>query len=332
MRDRIGDLAQIADKPGHASIEIPASSESGRGQEDPIFASLSSFKTELEKCEALLSSLSRQHRAAFAATDTGEAERAEREAEKMAAAITAQCSQLRARLKALTASADKRSRPPVQNITRRFLSFVKSFEQVTVRHKQAKEEQLIRRIRIVKPAMSDAEMARVLATGPLVDALPPALFSPVHSPALLADHSALKREAQAENEWMQARHLEMQALEKGVRQVHEMMADIAMLIAQQGEQIDRLEDYVSSTEEYTAKAKVTMAEATEQKKGEQKARVWWTVVAVVAAVLLLLGFHFDVYGRINDFVQFLQFLLVVAALALVWYLWARIKKGFSLFG
>lgn len=92
---------------------------------------------------------------------------------------------------------------------------------------------------------------------------------------------------------MQERHEEVQKLEKGMRELHEMFLDISFLVSQQGYTIDRVGEYVDSSREATAQAAEVMTEAVGKQRRAQRRR-WFaaglgTIILVVLIVIIVLA-------------------------------------------
>lgn len=92
---------------------------------------------------------------------------------------------------------------------------------------------------------------------------------------------------------MQDRQAEIQKLEKGMHQLHEMILDISFLVSQQGYTIDRVEEYVDASREATSLAAEEMKEVVVKQRRAQRRR-WFmagigTVILVVLIVIIVLA-------------------------------------------
>lgn len=92
---------------------------------------------------------------------------------------------------------------------------------------------------------------------------------------------------------MQDRQVEIQKLEKGMQELHELFLDISFLVSQQGYTIDRVEEYVDSSREATSQAAEVMTAVVVKQRSAQRRR-WFmagigTVILVVLVVIIILA-------------------------------------------
>jgi len=92
---------------------------------------------------------------------------------------------------------------------------------------------------------------------------------------------------------MQDRHKEIQQLEKGMQELHEMFLDISFLVSQQAYTIDRVGEYVDSSREATQQAAEVMTEVVVKQRRAQRRR-WFiagigTVILVILVVIIILA-------------------------------------------
>lgn len=92
---------------------------------------------------------------------------------------------------------------------------------------------------------------------------------------------------------MRDRQAEVQKLEKGMHELHEMFLDISFLVSQQAYTIDRVEEYVDASQEATAQAATVMKEVVVKQKRAQRRR-WFmaglgTIILVVLIVIIVLA-------------------------------------------
>ena len=86
---------------------------------------------------------------------------------------------------------------------------------------------------------------------------------------------------------LQERQGEIQRLEKGMKELHEMFLDISFLLSQQAYTIDRVEEYVDSSREATAQAAEAMTGAVTKQKRAQRRRWFMTGIGSIILVVLV---------------------------------------------
>lgn len=86
---------------------------------------------------------------------------------------------------------------------------------------------------------------------------------------------------------MKERHHDILAIERSIKELHQMFVDMALIVEQQGELVDRIEDHVGNTLEYTEHAALEMRQAVEKQRGMQKKR--WILVIIALVILGIIG-------------------------------------------
>ena len=85
---------------------------------------------------------------------------------------------------------------------------------------------------------------------------------------------------------MKDRQAEVQKLEKGMKELHEMFLDISFLVSQQGYTIDRVEEYVDSSRDATVQAATVMKEVVVKQRKAQRRR--WFMAGIGSIILIIL--------------------------------------------
>lgn len=329
MRDRLSSLWQIATTPlsqRDSAIDIVDAGEF----KDAFADDLSALKSAVARLERLADDLDRENRRVMAAYDDATVVTAEQHISAIEGQFSSSANALRSKLKALVVeqrgSANgfdtKRKQSALQSLTKRFLEVVRRFEQTQERHADKKKSRLRRQVLLVNPNLPHEEVERVLSGEAGVSAQ--VLFSPTKSPVL--DPAKLKA-AQTELAYMQERLAEMRKLEQGVSELRALMADIALLVAQQGETLERLEDYVRSTEEYVASGKTALRETVVSAALAQKRKFWSLITSVCVVVVVVICASASMYLQDAMFkaMSFVIFCVVVLGAYLVY----RVYSSFS---
>jgi len=83
---------------------------------------------------------------------------------------------------------------------------------------------------------------------------------------------------------IEARHADIMALEKNIRELHDLFVDMATLIEQQGDKIDRIENHVANSRAYVEKGR---EQTTKALVYQSKARTVSTQLAIIVLSSLL---------------------------------------------
>ena len=105
---------------------------------------------------------------------------------------------------------------------------------------------------------------------------------------------------------IEARHADIMALEKNIRELHELFIDMATLIEQQGDKIDRIENHVANSRSYVEKGR---EQTTAAVKYQSKARTVSLSFNFLFHFLLLLSAALEI--RRNDEGRYLYIFLVL---------------------
>ena len=100
--------------------------------------------------------------------------------------------------------------------------------------------------------------------------------------------TAQKRQALGE---IEARHLEIMNLEQNIRELHEMFYDLAVLVEEQGEMIDRIEHNVENAAVHVDRGRKEIRTAVQYKKKNRRLRccICVCVTSILLAIILVIG-------------------------------------------
>ncbi len=137
---------------------------------------------------------------------------------------------------------------------------------------------VVRQYKIVKPDVTDQEIDEALSSEAGDSIFAQQILSPGH------------QEAKRALEEIKDRHEEIIKLEKSIKELHQLFLDMAVLIDQQGEMLDRIEFNVSNAEDYTAEAAVQLNSALSYQRSARKKKLICLaiVIAIIIAVVVIL--------------------------------------------
>lgn len=88
------------------------------------------------------------------------------------------------------------------------------------------------------------------------------------------------------------RHADIIKIEKSIRELHDMFVDMAMLVEQQGEMIDRIETHVQSTYDFVEKAREQTKQAMEYQTKARKLKIIITIIVIIIVLLILFSIFY----------------------------------------
>lgn len=334
MRDRLENLKGLSPSNSTSTNEEEQYEEQDTLPVDnPLMGTISDARLKLKTLSAIIDTIDRHHRAALSSTDPKQSEREQKHVELETTHFTALCDDLRLQLRSCsntlrdsdTPVDTKRMRTLLQVTTRKFLDCCRQFEKQSARHQRARQEDMSRRLRLLRPSLTPSQAGELIEHGVPQDQR---IYSPVHSPQLLSAEAMEERRRQAQGElsWMEARRAEMQRLSESAAQVAAMMSDIALLVQQQGEVVDRVEEFLSGAEAYGKKGKEQLEIAHKKAELRRKRKITMIITVIVAVIILLIMAFF--FMTLNPMVTIMFYVVAFLGLAGgLWWLYRRLSPS-----
>lgn len=305
---------------------------------NPLMETVSEARQKIKTLSAVMDTIDRHHRAAMSATDPKQAAQAQTLVEQATSQFAELCDDIRRQLREASVSLRKqaptdgeppndvkRARTLLQVTTKKFLDVARQFEKQAIRHKKAREEDMARRLRVLRPTLTAAQVGELIEHGVPDDER---IYSPVHSPTLLSAEAIAERRrlAQGELSWMEARRAEMVRLNESAAQVAALMADVALLVQQQGDVIDRVEDFLSGAEAYGKQGKKQLDEAHKAAALRRERRIKMVKIFIVSIIVLLMVAYLMIqYGTAITMMFYI--ISVVFMAGGMWWLYRRLSPS-----
>lgn len=172
----------------------------------------------------------------------------------------------------LTPSDQRLRRTQQSRWSQKLLAIMNRFQIVQTTYQAKYRQQLERQYLIVKPSATREELQRLTHSADSTTMLHQQIFA-----------HANKAQAQTTLAQMRERHQEIQNIERSVQELHQMFLDISLVIEQQGELIDKIEDHVGSTLEYTENAAEEMKGAVVKQRRMQRRK--WILLAIALIII-----------------------------------------------
>ncbi|XP_075679208.1 syntaxin-like isoform X3 [Dermatophagoides pteronyssinus] len=128
-----------------------------------------------------------------------------------------------------------------QTLRQQLLDVINAYNSEQVEYRTKCKELLRRQITITNQVIDNEELDKILDNP----------SSEIFIQGLLTE----TREAREKLEEIQARHEDILKIEKSIRELHEMFVDMATLVENQGEMINRIESHVQETHDYVEKGR-----------------------------------------------------------------------------
>lgn len=160
-------------------------------------------------------------------------------------------------------------------LTGKYTEVLESWGQVQDKMKDRYKERVSRQLRIVQPSITDDELESILesSTTTVDEIFKQKIVNSTHANAKAAYLEVVEQ------------HKDILAIETSLRELFQMFVDLALLVDQQGEVLDKIEDNVREASEYVERTTEQMQRAHVYQKRSRK--LIFIIIVVVVVVLLI---------------------------------------------
>lgn len=220
------------------------------------------------------------HRNSLAEARTEECVKLIMKIEALAGQVLEEASTTRKVLANLKATANSSNGAKIRAVGRAFLKAMSDFDKRQEAHRVKYRKQLERQYKLIDPSGSDQDLAQLTGSQTSL-VLTKQIFR-------LSEDSRARRELES----MKARDEEMHQLEKGVQEIRILYEEIATLIQEQGEAIDKVEDYVIEIQDDVKKSVAILEKSVEIHNAKQRRRRLGFLLGLTL-LLILIGIIFN---------------------------------------
>eukprot|EP00911_Craspedida_sp_UC1_P000121 UC1_evm1s95 len=312
MRDRLKDLqakaiSAAADEPAVATGDVALELGDGEGGEEtgadaagpqeasldelltPFFTKVNRVRDTLTKIEEDINFVSNKHSEILVQYSAAKAKEINDELHARMDKISLSANRVRKELKIMqrenevaaaegtdadgNMTAEVRTRKGLHlTLSKKFVAVMKHYNEVQAENKQKYKEHVRRKCRIENDQIDDAQIDEMVEKG-TVDSL----------------FTGKKRTEAAEAlHEIQDRHQDIKQLEKSLLELHEMFVDMAMLIEQQGEMINRIEFTTEKSAIYVEKARENTRKAQKLQSAARQKKICCLIFLLVLIAIIVL--------------------------------------------
>ncbi|CAF3843133.1 unnamed protein product [Rotaria sp. Silwood1] len=159
-------------------------------------------------------------------------------------------------------------------LTRRLRDTMIQYNQETIAHRDRCKKIIVRELEISGNRKTDDELEDLLENG----------FPGTFNLSIIIDTQKAKQSLDA----IEARHRDIIKLENSIKELHNMYLDLAMLVQNHGEMIDRIEYNVIKAADYVEDAKDNVNTAHEYAKKSAKVKKFCILIILITSILLIL--------------------------------------------
>lgn len=251
---------------------------------DEFFAEVEEIREMIDKIQANVEEVKKKHSAILSAPQTDE--KVKQELEDLMADIKKTANKVRAKLKVIEqaveqeeqsnkSSADLRIRKTQHStLSRKFVEVMTEYNRTQTDYRERCKGRIQRQLEITGRTTTNEELEEMLEQGN------PAVFT---QGIIMETQQAKQTLADIE-----ARHADIIKLENSIRELHDMFMDMAMLVENQGELIDRIEHHVESSRDAVESAGGQIEVAGKYQKKARKKKILIIICLLIAIAVLII--------------------------------------------
>jgi len=275
-RDRLTDLKlALGDDPQVVfNVEDNANSMSGFYQE------VTSIQNMIEKMNSYINQMKKIHSSILLSTETKETKQ---QLEDLMITIKKSANQVKSRLKEMQSnidsmdsceSAEYRIRKTQHSmLSQKFITVMTLYNTTQSDYRERCKASIQRLYEVIGRSTTNQELEEMLESED----------SAVFTQGILPNSKQAKQTLAD----IEARHEDIIKLEKSIRELHDLFTDMALIVEQQGEMVDRIEYHVTSSKNYTDKGlQETHKAVIYQKKARHKKTILIVCICVVLLVII----------------------------------------------
>ncbi|XP_077995797.1 syntaxin-like isoform X1 [Glandiceps talaboti] len=276
MKDRLAALKAAQSDDDDMPDDVAVNMDGG-GFMDEFFKEVEEIRNHIDHIQSNVEEMKKKHSQILSSPQTDE--KVKEELEELMADIKKTANKVRGKLKVIESgieqediksSADIRIRKTQHStLSRKFVEVMSEYNTTQTEYRERCKGRIQRQLEITGKQTTNEELEDMLESGN------PAIFTS----GIIMDTQQAK---QALGD-IEARHNDIIKLESSIRELHDMFMDMAMLVEQQGEMIDRIEYNVEQSVDYVETAKMDTKKAV---KYQSKARRKKFMIAICCIILL----------------------------------------------
>lgn len=284
-KDRLAAL-KAAQSDEDEADDVAVNVDSG-GFMEMFFEQVEEIRGMIDKISANVEEVKKKHSMILSAPQNDD--KMKEELEELMSDIKKTANKVRGKLKVIEqnieqeehsnkSSADLRIRKTQHaTLSRKFVEVMNDYNSCQIDYRERCKGRIQRQLEITGRTTTNEELEDMLESG---------------NPAIFTQGIIMEtQQARQTLEDIEARHNDIIKLETSIRELHDMFMDMAMLVEQQGEMIDRIEYNVEQAVDYIETAKMDTKKAVKyQSKARRKLiMIIICVIILIAIVTLIIG-------------------------------------------
>ncbi|XP_066244809.1 syntaxin-1A isoform X1 [Euwallacea similis] len=269
-KDRLAALVAAQSDDDDVGTDDVAVTVEGRDGEvmNQFFQEVEDIREMINKVQANVEEVKKKHSAILSAPQSDD--KTKQELEDLMSDIKKTANKVRAKLKVIEQeidneettnknSADLRIRKIQQStLSRKFVEVMTEYNRTQTDYRERCKARIMRQLEITGRTTTNEELEEMLEQD----------NSAVFTQGIIMETQQAKQTLAD----IEARHADIIKLENSIRELHDMFMDMAMLVENQGELVDRIEYHVSTTQNHVAEGHEQLKSAQEYQSKARKVR------------------------------------------------------------
>jgi len=283
-KDRLAALkAAQSEDDDNGSDDVAVPIEAPDGYMEEFFNEVVEIRENIEKVQANVEEVKKKHSAILSAPQTDE--KVKQELEDLMADIKKTANKVRSKLKVIEqnieheeqtnkSSADLRIRKTQHStLSRKFVEVMTEYNRTQTDYRERCKGRIQRQLEITGRATTNEELEEMLEQG----------NSAVFTQGIIME-TQQARQTLAD---IEARHSDIMKLENSIRELHDMFMDMAMLVENQGEMIDRIEYNVEHAVDYVQTATQDTKKALKYQSKARRKKIFIIICLSVSLIIIV---------------------------------------------
>ncbi|XP_072156734.1 syntaxin-1A isoform X1 [Bemisia tabaci] len=264
------------------SDDVAVNVEGKDGFMDEFFAEVEEIREMIDLIQRNVEEVKKKHSAILSAPQTDE--KVKQELEDLMADIKKTANKVRAKLKVIEqnieqeehtnkSSADLRIRKTQHStLSRKFVEVMTEYNRTQTDYRERCKGRIQRQLEITGRTTTNEELEEMLEQG----------NSAVFTQGIIMETQQAKQTLAD----IEARHADIIKLENSIRELHDMFMDMAMLVENQGEMIDRIEYHVEHAVDYVQTATQDTKKALKYQSKARRKKIMIIICLTILIVIL----------------------------------------------
>ncbi|KAL7271588.1 hypothetical protein RUND412_005647 [Rhizina undulata] len=245
--------------------------------QEEFFAEISEILQGIEAVKANISRIESLHQRSLTDIDESTSSQTQRQLDALVADTSSLNSNLALRIRKLKGKAaqDPSKGPQIGNLDRQFKEVLRQYQGVEANFQKRAREQMARQYRIVRPDATEEEVR---------EACEDTQGQQVFSQALLTGNR--RGEARSALREVQARHTEIQRIEKTIIELAQLFEQMEQLVVEQEPMVEAIEHHGEQITQDVGKADEELGVAVQSARAARRKK-WWCLLIVLLIIIVI---------------------------------------------